>query len=221
MIIEEYYGGLSMVASFFAGVGGIDLAFEQAGFKIIYANEIDKKAAETYELNFNLKVDVRDIGEINPSKLPNFNILIAGFPCQAFSIAGYRQGFNDEKGRGNLFFNIINKATPCALTIVISILSIMGLSKIINISYLEISTLCVVLTGFNELLLLFNLCTPFNKIRKILFLTMSSAFFICLIFFKNLFSLSHFSLTLTIITLILCIFSYFVFNFISKIFLRF
>lgn len=108
MIIEKNYGGFSMVASFFAGVGGIDLAFEQAGFNIIYANEIDKKAAETYELNFNLKVDVRDIGEINPSKLPNFNILIAGFPCQAFSIAGYRQGFNDEKGRGNLFFNIIN-----------------------------------------------------------------------------------------------------------------
>lgn len=97
-----------MVASFFAGVGGIDLAFEQAGFKIIYANEIDKKAAETYELNFNLKVDVRDINEINPNQLPDFNILIAGFPCQAFSIAGYRQGFNDEKGRGNLFFNIIN-----------------------------------------------------------------------------------------------------------------
>lgn len=128
---------------------------------------------------------------------------------------------NKNRISGNLFFNIINKATPCALTIVTSILSIMGLSKIINISYLEISTLCVVLTGFNELLLLFNLCTPFNTIRKILFLAMSGSFFICLIFFKNLFSLSHFSLTLTSITFILCIFSYFVFNFISKIFLRF
>ena len=97
-----------MVASFFAGVGGIDLAFEQAGFNVIYANEIDEKAAKTYELNFNLKVDVRDIKDIEPNKLPDFNILVAGFPCQAFSIAGYREGFEDKKGRGNLFFNIIN-----------------------------------------------------------------------------------------------------------------
>lgn len=97
-----------MVASFFAGVGGIDLAFEQAGFNVIYANEIDEKAAKTYELNFNLKVDVRDIKDIEPSKLPDFNILVAGFPCQAFSIAGYREGFDDKKGRGNLFFDIIN-----------------------------------------------------------------------------------------------------------------
>lgn len=100
-------GGLNMVASFFAGVGGIDLAFEQAGFKVIYANEIDKNAAKTYELNFNIKVDVKDIKDINIVDLPDFNILVAGFPCQAFSIAGYRQGFHDEKGRGNLFFDII------------------------------------------------------------------------------------------------------------------
>ncbi len=98
----------NIVASFFAGVGGIDLAFEQAGFKIIYANEIDKHAAKTYELNFNLKVDVQDIKNVNIDDLPKFNILVAGFPCQAFSIAGYRKGFYDEKGRGNLFFDIIN-----------------------------------------------------------------------------------------------------------------
>lgn len=99
---------MNIVASFFAGVGGIDLAFEQAGYKIVYANEIDKLAAKTYEFNFNLKVDIRDIQSINPKELPDFNVLVAGFPCQAFSIAGYRQGFNDEKGRGNLFFNILN-----------------------------------------------------------------------------------------------------------------
>lgn len=100
-----------MVASFFAGVGGIDLAFEQAGFKVVYANEIDKNAAKTYELNFNLKVDIRDIKEVKITELPDFNILVAGFPCQAFSIAGYRQGFNDEKGRGNLFFDIVKVLT--------------------------------------------------------------------------------------------------------------
>lgn len=93
-------------ASLFAGVGGIDLGFEQAGFKTVYANEFDDYAAETYEKNFDIKVDRRDICTVEASELPNFDVLLAGFPCQAFSIAGYRQGFDDEQGRGNLFFEI-------------------------------------------------------------------------------------------------------------------
>ncbi len=94
-------------ASFFAGVGGIDLGFEQAGFKTIYANEFDNYAADTFESNFNIKVDRRDINIIQPDDIPDFDILLAGFPCQAFSVAGYRKGFEDEKGRGNLFFQLI------------------------------------------------------------------------------------------------------------------
>ena len=94
-------------ASFFAGVGGIDLGFEQAGFETVYANEFDSYAAETFELNFNIKVDRRDINNVQPDEIPDFDILLAGFPCQAFSVAGYRKGFDDEKGRGNLFFQLI------------------------------------------------------------------------------------------------------------------
>ncbi len=94
-------------ASFFAGVGGIDLGFEQAGFETVYANEFDSYAAETFELNFNIKVDRRDINIVQPDEIPDFDILLAGFPCQAFSVAGYRKGFDDEKGRGNLFFQLI------------------------------------------------------------------------------------------------------------------
>ena len=94
-------------ASFFAGVGGIDLGFEGAGFKTIYANEFDQYAADTYEKNFPIKVDRRDIKNVQPSEIPNFDILLAGFPCQAFSVAGYRKGFDDEKGRGNLFFELV------------------------------------------------------------------------------------------------------------------
>lgn len=94
-------------ASFFAGVGGIDLGFERAGHKTIYANEFDPWAADTYEQNFPIKVDRRDIREVDASEIPDFDILLAGFPCQAFSVAGYRQGFEDEKGRGNLFFEMI------------------------------------------------------------------------------------------------------------------
>ena len=94
-------------ASFFAGVGGIDIGFEKAGFRTVYANEFDEYAAETFEHNFNLKVDRRDIHIVPVDDVPDFDVLLAGFPCQAFSIAGYRQGFDDEKGRGDLFFELI------------------------------------------------------------------------------------------------------------------
>ena len=95
-------------ASFFAGVGGIDKGFENTNyFKTIYANEIDKNACTTFELNFNLKVDCRDINKVSVNEIPGFDVMLAGFPCQAFSIAGYRQGFNDEKGRGTLFFELV------------------------------------------------------------------------------------------------------------------
>ena len=93
------------IASFFAGVGGIDLGFKHIG-EVLYANEFDKNACITYQTNFNTKVDNRDINIIPIEDIPEFDIMLAGFPCQAFSIAGYRQGFDDEKGRGNLFFQL-------------------------------------------------------------------------------------------------------------------
>jgi len=93
------------VVSLFAGVGGIDLGFKQAGASVIWANDIDSYARETFELNFpNTIFDPRSIAEIPTTDIPDHDILTAGFPCQAFSIAGYRQGFNDH--RGNLFFEI-------------------------------------------------------------------------------------------------------------------
>lgn len=95
------------VASFFAGVGGVDTGFELAGFKTVYANEFDPYAAETFELNFDLQVDRRDIREVQPEDFPDVDVFLAGFPCQAFSISGLRQGFDDEKGRGNLFFEVV------------------------------------------------------------------------------------------------------------------
>lgn len=94
-------------ASFFAGVGGIDMGFESAGFKTVYANEVDKYPVKTFEENFGIKVDNRDIREVKSDEIPEFDILLAGFPCQPFSIAGYRQGLEDEKGRGELFFELV------------------------------------------------------------------------------------------------------------------
>ena len=97
------------VASFFAGVGGIDLGFEQTGkCKTIYANEFHRYASETFEKNFpTIKVDQRDIHIVPENEVPYTDIIIGGFPCQAFSIAGYRRGFEDEKGRGDLFFELV------------------------------------------------------------------------------------------------------------------
>lgn len=95
-------------ASFFAGVGGIDMGFETTNFfETIYANEFDPYPVKTFELNFKIKVDCRDIINIETCEIPDFDVLLAGFPCQAFSIAGYRKGFKDKKGRGTLFFELI------------------------------------------------------------------------------------------------------------------
>lgn len=103
---------LKTVASFFAGVGGIDFGFEnEKNFKVIYANELDKFARETYEANFDLKVDPRDIREVSEQEVPKSNILLAGFPCQPFSVAGYRKGFEDE--RGSLFFDTLRMIISC------------------------------------------------------------------------------------------------------------
>lgn len=93
------------IISFFAGVGGIDRGFEKAGFKTVWANEIDTYAAETFKENFNCHLAVKDIKDVDPNEIPKFDILLAGFPCQAFSLAGYRKGFNDE--RGNLYFEVV------------------------------------------------------------------------------------------------------------------
>lgn len=102
----------------FAGVGGIRLGFEKAGFKTIFANDFDKTCKDTYDLNFSEpKLTVEDIWKVDINSIPEFDILLGGFPCQPFSIAGYRQGFKDEKDRGNLFFRIseiIEKRKPTA-----------------------------------------------------------------------------------------------------------
>lgn len=106
-------------ASFFAGVGGIDLGFEEQGFRTIYANEFDAKARETFALNFpHVQLDGRDIREVSASEVPTVDVIVGGFPCQAFSIEGYQQGFCDEKGRGTLFFElarIIEEKQPQAI----------------------------------------------------------------------------------------------------------
>lgn len=93
------------IAGLFAGVGGIELGFEQAGFLPIFANEIDRRASETYSMNFGHRLMVTPIETVSLDDLPpDINVLAGGFPCQPFSVAGYRKGFEDE--RGNVYWDI-------------------------------------------------------------------------------------------------------------------
>lgn len=87
----------------FAGIGGIRIPFENLGGKCVFTSEWDKAAQQTYFCNFG-EMPEGDIRKISNSDIPDHNILLAGFPCQAFSVAGERKGFKDT--RGTLFFEI-------------------------------------------------------------------------------------------------------------------
>jgi DNA (cytosine-5)-methyltransferase 1 len=96
------------IADFFCGIGGIRLGFELASkkYSCVFSNDIDKNAVKTYELNFQShKVNTTSISELDIDIIPDFDIFLGGFPCQSFSLAGNKKGFQDE--RGNLFFSIV------------------------------------------------------------------------------------------------------------------
>ena len=88
----------------FAGIGGIRLGYQALGGKCVFSSEWDEAAAKTYEANFGVKPH-GDITKIPPEDIPDFDVLLAGFPCQPFSIIGDKEGFAHET-QGTLFFNI-------------------------------------------------------------------------------------------------------------------
>lgn len=100
--INSKSNGLTAV-SLFSGIGGIDLGFKNAGFNIIWANDFDENAVKTYKENVDSNIIQGDINE-NLDKIPSHDVLLAGFPCQPFSMMGSQKGFSDE--RGTLFFTI-------------------------------------------------------------------------------------------------------------------
>ncbi len=87
----------------FAGIGGIRIPFDELGGECVFSSEFDKFAQQTYMANFG-EIPFGDITEINEGDIPKHDLLLAGFPCQAFSNAGLKKGFNDT--RGTLFFDI-------------------------------------------------------------------------------------------------------------------
>ena len=89
----------------FAGCGGFRTGMESAGFSTVFANDIDKRSQRTYEVNTpNIEFECKSLTDIDPNKLPEFDCLTGGFPCQPFSVSGKGLGFEDT--RGTLFFNI-------------------------------------------------------------------------------------------------------------------
>lgn len=87
----------------FAGIGGIRIPFEEIGGDCVFTSEWDKFSQQTYAANFG-EIPHGDITKIDPKDIPSFDVLLAGFPCQPFSHAGLKRGFEDT--RGTLFFNI-------------------------------------------------------------------------------------------------------------------
>ena len=88
----------------FCGIGGFRVGMEKNGHECVGSCEIDEYARQIYTRNFGHEPEQRDVRELDPKDIPDFDCLCAGFPCQAFSLAGKRRGFEDT--RGTLFFEI-------------------------------------------------------------------------------------------------------------------
>lgn len=101
--IKTKYDNFSFI-DLFAGIGGIRLGFEAAGGHCVFSSEFDKDACITYEANFG-EYPAGDITKISAEEIPDFDILLGGFPCQAFSIIGKKEGFANETC-GTLFFDV-------------------------------------------------------------------------------------------------------------------
>lgn len=84
------------IASLFSGAGGLDLGLIQAGNNVVWANNIDVDAVETYRRNIGDHIICRDIKDIPLSQVPNSDVVVGGFPCQGFSIANLKRVVSDE-----------------------------------------------------------------------------------------------------------------------------
>lgn len=87
------------LASLFSGIGGLDLGFKRAGFKIVFANDNWKGCKETYELNHGLMLNQKSIVDVDSSEIPHVDGFIGGPPCQSWSLAGAMRGIDDSRGK--------------------------------------------------------------------------------------------------------------------------
>jgi DNA (cytosine-5)-methyltransferase 1 len=99
-------GNKIKVASLFSGCGGMDLGFKLIRFDLVWANDIDEKACETYSKNIGNHIIAGDITKIDYSQIPDVDLILGGFPCQDFSVIWKRGGIDTE--RGNLYKNFVD-----------------------------------------------------------------------------------------------------------------
>jgi DNA (cytosine-5)-methyltransferase 1 len=101
------------VVSLFSGCGGLDLRFTRAGFKLIYANDNDKKVWETFEKNHSITIDRRSLFDIESNEIPDSDGIIGGPPCQSWSLAGAMRGINDKRGQlFHEYIRVLNDKQP-------------------------------------------------------------------------------------------------------------
>lgn len=101
------------IISLFSGAGGLDLGLQQAGNKIIWANDIDSDAVATYRKNIGEHIIEGDIKNINIASIPNADVVVGGFPCQGFSMANMKRNINDERNLLYVFlYQIIKQKRP-------------------------------------------------------------------------------------------------------------
>lgn len=93
------------VVGLFSGCGGLDFGFQNAGFEIVYANDIEKNVKETYEYNLKHTINIEDICNIDKTTIPKADVILAGIPCQPFSSAGKRESTGTSDG--NLFLQVL------------------------------------------------------------------------------------------------------------------
>ena len=89
-----------------AGTGAFSLGMRNAGMKVVYALDMEKTSKAIYDLNFNHELTLADLNDVEIKSIPEFDILTGGFPCQPFSLAGRRLGFQDD--RSDVFWTIVN-----------------------------------------------------------------------------------------------------------------
>jgi len=101
------------ITSLFSGAGGLDLGLIQAGNEVLWANDIDKDAVETYKANIGQHIVCRDIRDIPLDEIPTSDVVVGGFPCQGFSIANIKRSVTDERNSlYRFFFSIVNEKRP-------------------------------------------------------------------------------------------------------------
>ena len=101
------------IVSLFSGAGGLDLGLIQSGQRVIWANDIDRDAVETYRRNIGYHVHLSDISKIPASEIPSCDVVVGGFPCQGFSLANLQRGERDERNRLYLeFLRVVREKQP-------------------------------------------------------------------------------------------------------------